>query len=92
MVDLVVHQRHGRIEPSQEVAPPLVETGDRMAADYYMTFLEYHSNLSFISSRGPTRIFHPLFFSVPLPRFTLPFFLSDSPFLRLLVVEDARAF
>lgn len=92
MVDLVHHQRHDRIEPSQEVAPPLVETDDRMAADYYMTFLEYHSNLSFISSRGPTRVFHPLLLSVPLPRLTLPFFLSGSPFLRLLVVEDARAF
>lgn len=51
-----------RAEPSWEVAPSLVETDDRMAADYYMTFLEYHSNLSLISSRGPTGVFHPLLF------------------------------
>lgn len=76
-----IHGRFGprardRIEPSQEVAPPLVETDDRMAADYYMTFLEYHSNLSFISSRGPTRVFHPLLFAV----FLSPSFSRVHPF------------
>lgn len=67
------HRRHGSAEmrraetnlakPNREVAPPVVKRDGRMAADYYMTFLEYHSDLSLISSRA--WVFHPLLFSVP---------------------------
>jgi len=38
-------EREREREPRWEMAPPIVKTDDRMAADYYMTFLEYSPNL-----------------------------------------------
>jgi len=62
------------------MAPPIAETDDRMAADYYMTFLEYYPNLSLVSilRPGPSTLFPSSFFFV---RTSLSLSLSqDNPF------------